>query len=116
VAHKSKGFPFRDFKVITYSITFAIPSMRILFILTTFLVSHPYFSIAQLFEGKLEYVSYFLNKETLQPIFDGVPETVTIKGAKYRTDVQNAQQGQLEWQIDNYLTGYQLVPKKLPEH
>lgn len=79
--------------------------MRILLILTTVLVCHPYFSTAQSFEGKLEYVSYFLNKETLQPMFDGVPETVTIKGAKCRVDVQNAQQGQLEWQIDNYLTG-----------
>lgn len=79
--------------------------MRVLFILVTFLVCHPYFSTAQSFEGKLEYISYFLNKETLQPMFDGVPETVTIKGAKYRVDVQNAQQGQLEWQIDNYLTG-----------
>lgn len=79
--------------------------MRVLFILATFLLCHPYFSTAQSFEGKLEYISYFLNKETLQPMFDGVPETVTVKGSKYRVDVQNAQQGQLEWQIDDYSAG-----------
>src|SRR5688572_20441417 len=63
------------------------------------------FSFGQFFEGEINYVSYFLNKETMQPLFDPVPETVTIKGGKYKSFLPGAQQGQVEWEIYNFYEG-----------
>lgn len=62
-------------------------------------------SVGQFFEGEINYVSYFLDKETMQPLFDPVPEIVTIKGGKYKIFLPGAQQGQLEWEIDNFYEG-----------
>jgi hypothetical protein len=88
-----------------FSKTLLPPNMRIPVILTSLLLCLSFSSTAQYFEGKLEYISYFLDKQTLKPLFDGVPETVTVKGAKIKVKVQDAQQGQLDWQIDDYKTG-----------
>jgi hypothetical protein len=62
-------------------------------------------SFGQFFEGEINYVSYFLNKETMQPLFDPVPETVTIKGGKYKSFLPGAQQGQVEWEINDFYKG-----------
>jgi hypothetical protein len=68
-------------------------------------------SFGQVFEGKINYESYFLDKETMKPLFDPVPETVTIKGGKYKIFLPGAQKGQLEWEIDNFYEGSSLSRK-----
>ena len=73
----------------------------ILLILVIYLNS----SFGQFFEGQIEYVSSYLNKTTLKPLLADIPETVTIKGGKYKIYIPNAQGGQLEWKIDNFYDG-----------
>jgi hypothetical protein len=62
-------------------------------------------SYGQFFQGEIEYNHYYLDKQTMKPLFDFVPEIVTIKEAKYKALIPNAQKGQLEWRIDNYNEG-----------
>jgi hypothetical protein len=62
-------------------------------------------SFAQYFEGEINYTSYYLDKQTMAQMVPPHAEVVSVKGAKYKIFLPNAQQGAMEWEIDNYKDG-----------
>jgi hypothetical protein len=72
-------------------------------------------SFAQFFEGDIHYISYFLNKESLKPLVEPVSEIVTVKKGKYKIFLPGAKQGQLEWQVYNFIEGFSFSRKSYKE-
>jgi hypothetical protein len=74
--------------------------IKILFSVVLIIVKLPAFG--QFFEGEINFTNYYVDKDSLKPLFDPKPEVVSIKGARYKSFMPNAEQGALEWEIDDY--------------
>ncbi|MDB5226910.1 MAG: hypothetical protein JWN78_1103 [Bacteroidota bacterium] len=56
------------------------------------------------FEGELDYRNAFIDKQSFQRLYEDILQTVTIKGGKYKLNVN--QKNKINWQIDDFENGH----------
>lgn len=77
----------------------------------------PLIGFTQNFKGRISFVNYYLDKQTMKPILPKVAETVWINDNFMKIDVLNdsAETGGIDWQVFNYKTGIQYSKEFYPE-
>lgn len=56
------------------------------------------------FEGELDYRNAFIDKVSFQRLYEDISLTVTIKGGKYKLNIN--QKDKINWQIDDFVNGH----------
>ena len=75
--------------------------ISVILIVTIFLIKSP--ALGQYFEGEISFKNYYVDKDSLNPLFDSIDEIVSIKGSKSKSFMPYAEKGALEWEINDYL-------------